>query len=241
MVEDVTTDPLALIAEVHRSTTRFLATAADLDAAALADASLLPGWSRGHVLAHVARNADGCTNLLTWARTGVVTPQYPSRQRRAADIEAGAGRLPHEQLADLKTSAARFADAVNQMPAAAWATMVRWLNGDTIAATGVVWTRLREVEVHHVDLAVEYGPADWREAFIRQLLQEMTVGFGGSALAVRLRATDLGLESTIGSDPGAPVVSGPGYMLTAWLTGRSRGEGLTTVPGTPLPAVPTWK
>jgi maleylpyruvate isomerase len=40
--------------------------------------SLLPGWSRRTVIAHVARNADALCNLLTWARTGVETPMYAS-------------------------------------------------------------------------------------------------------------------------------------------------------------------
>ena len=48
----------------------------------MAGPSLLPGWSRGHVLTHLARNADGAVNLLTWARTGVETPQYVSQEQR---------------------------------------------------------------------------------------------------------------------------------------------------------------
>ena len=44
--------------------------------------SLLPGWTRGHVVTHLARNADALRNLLTWARTGIPTPMYPSRQAR---------------------------------------------------------------------------------------------------------------------------------------------------------------
>ena len=41
--------------------------------------SLLPGWTRAHVLAHVAGNADALVNLLTWARTGEETPMYASQ------------------------------------------------------------------------------------------------------------------------------------------------------------------
>ncbi|MDP9427768.1 MAG: maleylpyruvate isomerase N-terminal domain-containing protein, partial [Actinomycetota bacterium] len=48
--------------------------------------SLLPGWGRRHVLAHVARNADALLNLLTWARTGAETPMYPSAEARDAGI-----------------------------------------------------------------------------------------------------------------------------------------------------------
>lgn len=39
--------------------------------------SLPPGWSRGHVLAHWARNADGQTRMLLAAARGEVGAQYP--------------------------------------------------------------------------------------------------------------------------------------------------------------------
>src|SRR5919197_4025618 len=71
-------------------------------------ASRLAGWSRGHVLTHLARNADALVNLLTWARTGVERPMYVSSDQRDADIEAGAGRTADELRADLRESAQRF-------------------------------------------------------------------------------------------------------------------------------------
>ena len=74
------------------ATGRLLASASTLSDAQAREPSLLPGWSRGHVLTHIARNADGMVNLLRWARTGTQTPMYASAQSRAADIEAGAGR-----------------------------------------------------------------------------------------------------------------------------------------------------
>ncbi|BBC38326.1 hypothetical protein SGFS_096200 [Streptomyces graminofaciens] len=63
---------------------------------AVAEPSALPGWTRGHLLTHLARNADALVNLLTWARTGVRTPMYTTPDQRASDwmtprIDAGAG------------------------------------------------------------------------------------------------------------------------------------------------------
>jgi maleylpyruvate isomerase len=242
----VTVDPLVLIPEVDRATARLLETAQVIDDAAVREPSLLPGWTRGHVLTHVARNADGCTNLLTWARTGVETPQYLSRESREADIVAGAARPVAEHVADLKASAARFAEAVAEMPPQAWAATVRWLSGRTDHATGVMWARLREVEVHHVDLSLSYVPSSWPAAFVHRLLHEVAVGFTADpkAPAMRLHAEDLGHELAIGSSSalaGAPTVSGPGHVLAAWLTGRSVGAGLTMTPDGPLPEVPRWR
>ena len=45
--------------------------------------SLLPGWTRAHVAAHLAHNAEGLGRLATWAATGVETPMYPSAAARA--------------------------------------------------------------------------------------------------------------------------------------------------------------
>ena len=52
-----------------------------------AEPSGLPGWTRKHVVAHLAGNAEGMTNLATWARTGTKTPMYVSMDARQADIE----------------------------------------------------------------------------------------------------------------------------------------------------------
>ncbi|HET9858195.1 MAG TPA: maleylpyruvate isomerase N-terminal domain-containing protein [Nocardioidaceae bacterium] len=83
--------------------------------------SLLPGWSRGHVVTHVARNADGLRNLLVWARTGVETPQYPSWEQRNRDIDSGAGRPHAALLADSRASAERFLDEVANVTGDQWA------------------------------------------------------------------------------------------------------------------------
>ena len=91
------------------ATGRLLATASALSDAQAREPSLLPGWTRGHVLCHIARNADGMVNLLNWARTGTETPMYASAESRTADIEAGAGRHAAELTADVRESAARFA------------------------------------------------------------------------------------------------------------------------------------
>jgi maleylpyruvate isomerase len=233
-VGGVTADPLALLAEVDRATRRVLATAAGLgDPAAR---SLLPGWSQGHVLTHLARNADGMVNLLAWARTGVVTPAYAGPQARAADIEAGARRPLAELTADVRDSAARFAEAAAAVPAAAWSVEVVMPTGPTLAAL-IPWRRLREVEVHHADLGAAYTPADWPDSFAHRLLREVVGDLKDVPLVPRPAAP--GEPVTVAVADG-PTVTGPAYALAAWLAGRSAGEGLTVDPAGPLPAVPDW-
>ena len=52
------------IGRIDEAVARLLASAAALSDEQLRGPSLLPGWSRGHVLSHIARNADGLSNLL---------------------------------------------------------------------------------------------------------------------------------------------------------------------------------
>jgi maleylpyruvate isomerase len=228
------------MAEVDRATGRLLDTAAGLDDTGVAGPSLLPGWTRGHVLAHVARNADGLTNLLTWARTGTRTPQYPSWERRNEDIEAGAARPAGTHLADLRAAVDRFTAAAAAMSPANWAVVLDTEHPQPAAR--VPWRRLREVEVHHVDLAAGYRPADWPDAFSHRLLHEVCTHFGGrpEGPSLIVHALDLGHDMVIGDRDGAPTVTGPAYALAGWLTGRTRGEGLTVSPAGPLPALPDW-
>ena len=102
----------AELARLRVSTAALLASIEALRDADVSAPSLLPDWSRGHVLAHIARNADGILNLIVWARTASTVPMYESADRRTADIEAGSG-LPAEALrSDIAQGAQRVDDAL---------------------------------------------------------------------------------------------------------------------------------
>jgi maleylpyruvate isomerase len=236
----VTVDPLVLMTEVDRATERLLRTAAHLDDAAVAAPSKLPGWTRGHVLAHVARNADAYTNLLTWARTGVETPAYGSSTARVEGIAAGAGRPAAEQIADIRAAHGRFADAAAAMPVEAWAFVIP---ATALPAAAVPWARLREVEVHHVDLAAGYTADDWSEAFAQRLLREVVMKVSAAEpppAPLVLRPDSIDHALTIGDAAGAPTVAGPTRSVAAWLAGRADGAGLEVSPDGPLPTPPKW-
>jgi len=238
----VAADPLDLIDEVHRATDRLLSTVRALDEQAVTGPSGLPGWTRGHVLTHLARNADGLINLLTWAKTGVETPQYVSMEQRDADIQAGAPRPLGEQLADLEAASARFAAAADDMPPQAWTAMVTWRSGRTNSAANIVWARLSEVEIHHLDLDAGYGSADWPLSFALRALRQTVDRFGRhpDRPPVVIRAPEVGHDLAVSTEPDAAVVSGPAHAALAWLIGRSTGTGLTVDPPGPLPPVPSF-
>jgi len=204
--------------------------------------SLLPGWSRGHLLTHLARNADSLRNLLAWAQTGVPTPQYSSPQERSEGIERGAGRAAVNLLADLDESAAALDAVAASLPAEAWTAHVGGTGQYGHAAWYTLWRRLTEVEIHHVDLGLGYSPADWPEAFaIYSLEQYACLLASARSPAAELRSSDAPVVVRIGppGDQPATTVTGPVRALLAWLTGRSAGDGLSAEPAGPLPAVPS--
>ncbi|MGH4019708.1 MAG: maleylpyruvate isomerase family mycothiol-dependent enzyme [Pseudonocardiaceae bacterium] len=204
--------------------------------------SRLPGWTRGHVVTHLARNADALLRLLTWARTGVETPAYASREARAAEIEAGAGRPLPEQLEDLRSTAARFAAAAGELEPAHWEAVVRTSQGRTVPASTVAWMRVREVWLHLVDLdagaEIDVLPDDVATALVRDVAAWMD---SRVEQRVALRVGEEPGEEPVAFGPAdaEPVpVSGPAAELAGWLTGRCSGSRLAAPDG--LPELPRW-
>jgi maleylpyruvate isomerase len=232
----MTVDPLVLMTDVDQATERLLQTASELDD--VKAPSLLPGWTRGHVLTHIARHADGFCNLLGWARTGVQNPAYASPQARADDIEAGAGRPLEEQIEDIRTSHERLADAAAAMTGEAWTFFIP-TRGQTAAT--LPWARLREVEVHHVDLAAGYTPENWSDGFALRLLREIVGGAGKDMPAMVLRPYGIEHALTIGAaTDSTPTVGGPTRAIAAWLAGRGDTTELTVSPDGEFPAPAPW-
>ncbi|MEV7908751.1 maleylpyruvate isomerase family mycothiol-dependent enzyme [Streptomyces griseus] len=217
---------------VRGATERLLDAVGKLDNASVAGASRLPGWSRGHVLAHLSRNADALGNVLRGL------PMYASSETRDANIADGAPRPADEQLADLRESADGFL-AVAAEPAD-WSRTVTLRNGVTDSAARVPFRRLIEVEIHHVDLDIGYELEDLPAEFVSREIAFLTDRFSGNqdVPATALTDQDGRTWSTGGGPPSALVtVQGPAVELMGWLCGRRDGSALT-VAGGPLPALP---
>ncbi|MEV7127645.1 maleylpyruvate isomerase family mycothiol-dependent enzyme [Streptomyces sp. NPDC093260] len=229
------------LAPIAASKDRFVATVAALSNAQVAGGTLVPPWTRGHVITHVARAADSLCRLLDWARTGVETPQYASMDARAAEIEAGAGRPAADLVADVEDSAARFGAAVRSLPPAAWHAEVRMRTGELRTPATLIPTWLRELEIHHADLDAGYGFSDIPARAARWIIEDIAdaIARRQDTPALRLQATDSGLARTLGSGDG-PTVSGRQADLLAWLSGRSRGTGLTASGAGEVPSAPFW-
>ena len=239
---DAAPDPGAVLSEVERRTAGLLRTLDRLDDVAMAEPSLLPGWTRGHVVTHIARNADAMVNLLTWALTGVETPAYPSMEVRSADIEAGAGRNAGDLRSDVVRSHERLMTTARRLPDEAWSRAIRWGRDDSTAPASIIPVlRESEVEIHHVDLDTGYTPAHWSAAFVARTLTRCSGDFADrpGTPGVTLHATDTERSWRIGD--GRTVVSGPGPALLGWLLGRTAGAGLSVDPSGPLPTLGAWR
>lgn len=229
------TSPAHDIQVLQDATDRLLAAAGRLEDSAVTEPSLLPGWTRGHVLAHLARNADALVNVVQRR------PMYASAESRDVDIDAGAARAITEQVEDVRTSSARLAEVMASLTDEQWKSTVELRNGVTDTADRLPFRRLLEVELHHVDLGVGYTPDDLPDAFTGQAVSYLTKRFHGNAQvpALELRTEDgrdwfTGARPSTGSE--RRVVVGTPGALVGWLAGRGSGSGLS-VTGS-LPALP---
>jgi len=225
--------------EWMRHGTALFTSRTDLGESALAEPSALPGWTRKHVLAHVAANADALGSLVRWAATGEPTPMYASPADRAAGIERGR-QLPARDLkAWLRRSADALADAMARLSGQQWQACVQTAQGRTVPATEVPWMRAREVYLHAVDLATSLSfaglPADFLTALCDDVTDKRSRGPGP---ALVLAATDTGGQWKLPGTGEAVTLAGPLAEITAYLTGRA--NRLSVAGGEPAPVLAPW-
>jgi maleylpyruvate isomerase len=228
------------LVEMVVASSRYLGALSDLDDDDMRVPSLLPGWSRGHVVTHLARNADAFCNLLHWAATGQQRHMYESRSSRDADIEAGAGRSAHDLRVDASASAARLVQAVNELDVAHEDNAVaRAPGGPTFPARDIPTHRWIELEVHHADLGVGYGAQDWPAEFA-ELLVSQIMDDRAEGPSMVLRSTDTGRVWKYGVPGQGPTIEGRVRELAWWVVGRGDGAGLTS-DVQPLPQLGKWR
>lgn len=216
----------ARLHQVYDATARYLRELDGLTTDDLAAPSVLPGWTRAHVVAHIALHALGTSRALTGLAHGHPVPVYDSDERRDADIEA-MSQAPVDRLRELSFDACgRFKDATEAIHGsdATWDAMIeRTPHGQAFTAEGIVDARWREVEIHHADLDAGYSPRDWPRAFTSYIF-DLVLQDRGDSVDVRLHLP--GGELVLGDGSGGSVAGDAGSMAY-WLLGRDTGSGLT--------------
>jgi maleylpyruvate isomerase len=190
-----------------------------LDDAMAGAASLLPHWTRAHLLTHLARNADSNTQIFVAAARGEVVPQYPGGpDQRTNDIEAGRGRSAAELVADLAAAIDRLERAWDATTDDAWATgRGGSLSRGALALSEWVFSRWRETEVHHSDLALGFTWTSWSPGYVQEDLRRTTMAYQAQQ--------PKGQEQL----PAAALALVPNERL-AWLLGRHWPDGLHEAP-----------
>ena len=179
--------------------------------------SRLPDWTVGHVLTHLARNADSYTRLTMAAESGESVDQYPGGATgRNADIDAGAVRAARDQIADLRRSVYELEGAW-AVARDAWFGRGRLMSGHEVPISELPLRRWREVEVHAGDLGLRElgldGPESWSTDYVRHDLAVMTMQWKSRG--------SMGL-----TDLPTAVVARPAHERLAWLLGRFDVDGV---------------
>ncbi|QIK76634.1 maleylpyruvate isomerase family mycothiol-dependent enzyme [Nocardioides piscis] len=217
---------------------RLVSTVEALEDATFTRPSLLPGWSVGHVLAHLALNAEALAGALAGIASGAGTPMYESQDRRdrdIADLGAAAPAVIRDRVIETVTL---FDDQVASLPPDRWATTFsRTPGGQVIRARSTVLMRLREVDIHHADLGLAYTHADWSPQFSSSLIDY--AGHRVWSAPFHVHADDLDQDWDLGEGKPEVTVRGPSHELGWWLTGRGDGAGLVSDSGV-LPTIEPW-
>jgi maleylpyruvate isomerase len=195
------------IGRMQRESGMMMATVASLAEDELRKPSKCGGWTRAHVITHLARGADALTNLATWAVTGQETAAYKSREDRDVDIEAGAKRAAAELVADLEQANFRLLEAFWALKDGVQVETLPSLFSGEINAFSLPARRTTELIIHHDDLDTTW---EWHEADSDSILDAIDV------CVLRLQANS--------DSPGLQIVAGEGDVWTVG-DGSYRIEG----------------
>jgi maleylpyruvate isomerase len=219
---------------------RLILTVDGLDDASYARPSLLPDWTVGHVLAHLALNGEGLAGALRGVTAGTATPMYASQEARDRDISELGTAAPSEIRGRVEASTTLFDREISALPGDRWGVTIDRTPGDpAFLARSTVLMRLREVEIHHADLGLAYSHRDWVPAFSAQVIEFAGQRKASWPVPFRVLARDLAQTWKIGEGEPVTTVSGESHDLAWWLTGRGE-DGTLTADRDQLPEVPSW-
>lgn len=213
----------AQVLDAHRRLAALIEPVTD---AQVVEPSALPGWTRGHVLAHLAGATDAMARQAE--REGELVEVYEGgRPARDADIEAHTGRTADEHRAAIAAAVARLTTAWQGV--SDWDSPVLYRSGTLLGTAFALW---REVEIHARDLRL--GPFAWSPEFCLHTLDFLSARVP-DGVRLTLVATDHGREWTFGEGEHVEL-SGALEDLTAWLAGREYAGPISG----PKPELKPW-
>jgi maleylpyruvate isomerase len=205
--------------------------------------SLLPGWGRADVVAHLIGNAWGLNRLVDWAATGVVNPMYPDPAARAAQIADLATRPAAQLRTDLATASAQLRTSFFALTPQQLDHPIRNGRDEACVGADIAWMRARESAVHLIDLDIGAGFADLPEDFLDAMRDEVLDWLGRDEVRDRVPAVEIRLsdrDQLVRFGPPAPdraIIEADSAQLVAWLQGRPAPAGSSR---DGWPQLPPW-
>ncbi|HZX03332.1 maleylpyruvate isomerase family mycothiol-dependent enzyme [Kribbella sp.] len=216
--------------DVHAIADELLALTADLDDATARGNSVLPGWSRGHVITHVAYFSEAMTRQVDEALQGRLVEVYDGgRPARDAAIEAGADRPAAELKAHLNQAVTTLLASWDKVSPTDWPLPILHRNSNLSAGLQATW---RELTIHTSDLDLGITPATWSDDFCLHLLDFLRPRTPDNTHLI-LRSPATTWESGTGQ---TVTLEGPLQALTAWYAGRPTPTPITG----PTPQLLPW-
>lgn len=206
-----------LLAAIDTHTARLVSEARGCDD--LAAPSLCEGWSRDHVLNHLARNAEALCRLVRSAVDGTGETMYASPERRDSDIDDGVGRPAQVVVSDVEDTAGPLAEDLRRLgPEHRDLVLERTPGGPTFKGGMLPFMRLREVVYHHVDLDLDFGfddlAGDLQVLFIENELKRQQGVAGAPSITL---CSDEGDVWTLGDGNADAAVTGARGGILRWL------------------------
>ncbi|ANE05137.1 maleylpyruvate isomerase family mycothiol-dependent enzyme [Corynebacterium crudilactis] len=211
-----------------------------VDNAEFGEETILKGWTRSHLIAHVAYNAIALCNLMHWANSGEKTPMYASPQARNEEIAYGSTLSP-DALRNLhEHSVARLDVDWRETSQEAWSHEVLTAQGRTVPASETLWMRSREVWIHAVDLGAVATFGDLPEVILHTLAAEITAKWAGQGAGEGLVLVDesSGVRYSAAAGENEIVLTGSLAGIVRYASGRGL-DGVTSSIGE-VPEPPRW-
>ena len=163
--------------------------------------SLLPRYTRGHVVAHLANKARAHVLVFEGAAAGEVRRLHPEGYDPDLAADLGANRSAAHLLSHLAQCFELLEGTWAALDDSLWDRQGLMMAGPRSMAE-IVGHHLRNVEVHHVDLDIGYSPSDWPEIFVERELAKRI-----RTLPERAEHAEI-LAWFLGRGP-APALTGP--------------------------------
>jgi maleylpyruvate isomerase len=232
--------PGILLEELRRAADVVAETTAKLTPTDVEAPSELPGWTRGHVLAHLSGISNAMARQVEYAARGETIELYDGGyEGRTRAIEMAASHPLAEHLADLQAALERAMRAFGGLDDAGWRAPISYRGGVVFDGGLALW---RELVIHTTDLGTGRGPETWSRLFCEQLFDFLAARVPDGS---RYVLQPLGLPPvTVGSGSTSTVVSGMLTDIAAWLAGRTPTLGslraTAAADGVDLPELLPW-